>query len=246
MTMTHMTPRGGPPVAPPARVVTSLQPSLDRNRLREAIAVRRQLLAEREADLVAACEKAVAHGAGRQIRADDRTQPHNLGPRRMEPLRWDCDATRTRVHAGDAPPHQGHRAAGTTRCAPRDVAGSRGMSAVPRNGTNEDMCGTAQAPHRHLSPRVDSRSKPVSVPLPHPRFAVQARAPVMTGEAPSARAASVSPRAPIAHARWEPCAPAPAAVLGGGPSRHRFPLTAPEGTTPARSRRPYREEQLKE
>jgi hypothetical protein len=32
-----------------------------------------------------------------------------------------------------------------------------------------------QAPHRRLSPRVDARSKPVSVPLPHPRFAVQAR-----------------------------------------------------------------------
>jgi hypothetical protein len=28
-----------------------------------------------------------------------------------------------------------------------------------------------QALHRRLSPRVDARSKPVSVPLPHPRFA---------------------------------------------------------------------------
>jgi hypothetical protein len=49
------------------------QPPLDRSRLREAIGVRRQRLAEREADLVAACEKAVAHGAGRHIRLDDRT-----------------------------------------------------------------------------------------------------------------------------------------------------------------------------
>jgi len=71
--MTHVTPGGGRPVAPPARAVARFQPALDRNRLREAIAVRRQRLAEREADLVAACEKAVAHGARRQIRLDDRT-----------------------------------------------------------------------------------------------------------------------------------------------------------------------------
>ena len=70
--MTHMIPRGDPPVAPPSLSATRFQPSLDRGRLREAIAVRRQRLAEREADLVAACEKAVAHGAGRQIRLDDR------------------------------------------------------------------------------------------------------------------------------------------------------------------------------
>ncbi len=71
--MTHMTSGGSPPVAPPARAIAWFQPSLDRNRLREAIAVRRQRLVEREADLVAACEKAVAHRAGRQIRVDDRT-----------------------------------------------------------------------------------------------------------------------------------------------------------------------------
>ena len=71
--MTHMTPRGAPPVAPPSLSATRFQPSLDRGRLREAVAVRRQRLAEREADLVAACEKAVAHGAGRHIRLDDRT-----------------------------------------------------------------------------------------------------------------------------------------------------------------------------
>jgi hypothetical protein len=77
--MTHMTPGGGFPVAPRTPAATRFQPaatarvpSLDRGRLREAIAVRRQRLAEREADLVAACEKAVAHGAARQIRVDDR------------------------------------------------------------------------------------------------------------------------------------------------------------------------------
>ena len=70
--MTHVTPGGGPPVALRAPAATGFQPSLDRSRLREAIAVRRQRLAEREADLVAACEKAVAHGAGRHIRLDDR------------------------------------------------------------------------------------------------------------------------------------------------------------------------------
>ena len=77
--MTHVTPGGGPQVAVPPLVskpqaaAPAPAPSLDRNRLREAIAVRRQRLAEREADLVAACEKAVAHGAGRHIRLDDRT-----------------------------------------------------------------------------------------------------------------------------------------------------------------------------
>ena len=68
--MTYVTPGGGPPAgAPPALAATRFQPSLDRSRLREAIAVRRQRLAEREADLVAACERAVAHGAGGIARA---------------------------------------------------------------------------------------------------------------------------------------------------------------------------------
>ena len=71
--MTHMTPRGDPPIAPPSLSATRFEPSLDRGRLREAIAARRQRLAEREADLVAACEKAVAHGAARHVRLDDRT-----------------------------------------------------------------------------------------------------------------------------------------------------------------------------
>ena len=70
--MTSTTPGGAPPVARRTQAATAFQPSLDRSRLREAIAVRRQRLAEREADLVAACEKAVAHGAGRHIRLDDR------------------------------------------------------------------------------------------------------------------------------------------------------------------------------
>ena len=70
--MTYVTSGGGPAGAPPALAATRFQPSLDRSRLREAIAVRRQRLAEREADLVAACERAVAHGAGRHIRVDDR------------------------------------------------------------------------------------------------------------------------------------------------------------------------------
>jgi hypothetical protein len=70
--MTYVTPGGATPDAPPALAATRLHPCLDRGRLREAIAVRRQRLAEREADLVAACEKAAAHGAGRHIRIDDR------------------------------------------------------------------------------------------------------------------------------------------------------------------------------
>jgi hypothetical protein len=70
--MTYVTSGGGPAGGPPALAATRVQPSLDRGRLREAIAARRQRLAEREADLVAACERAVAHGAGRHIRVDDR------------------------------------------------------------------------------------------------------------------------------------------------------------------------------
>ena len=71
--MTHMTPGRDSPVSSRTPATTGFQPSLDRSRLREAIGVRRQRLAEREADLVAACEKAVAHGAGRHIPLDDRT-----------------------------------------------------------------------------------------------------------------------------------------------------------------------------
>ena len=67
--MTHVATPGGGPSAPHCehhrRDPGSSHLKLDHGRLREAIAVRRQRLAEREADLVAAaCEKAVAHGAG--------------------------------------------------------------------------------------------------------------------------------------------------------------------------------------
>src|SRR5215469_5204412 len=71
--MTHMTSGGGPSVALRTLAITGFKSSLDRDRLREAIAVRRQRLAECEADLVATCERAVAYGAGRHIRLDDRT-----------------------------------------------------------------------------------------------------------------------------------------------------------------------------
>ena len=71
--MTHMKPGGDSPVSSRTSATTGFQSSLDRSRLREAIGVRRQRLAEREADLVAACEKAVAQGAGWHIRLDDRT-----------------------------------------------------------------------------------------------------------------------------------------------------------------------------
>ena len=68
-----MAPGGDSPVSPRTSAATGFQSSLDRSRLREAIGVRRQRLAEREADLVTACEKAVAQGAGWHIRLDDRT-----------------------------------------------------------------------------------------------------------------------------------------------------------------------------
>jgi hypothetical protein len=70
--MTHMTSGGGPPVALRTSAATGFQSPIDCSRLREAMAVRRQRLAECEADLVATCEKAVARGAGRRIRLDDR------------------------------------------------------------------------------------------------------------------------------------------------------------------------------
>jgi hypothetical protein len=71
--MTPATSGEAPSVIPRTQAATGFQPSLDRLRLREAVAARRQRLAECEADLVAACENAVAHGAGRHIRVDDRT-----------------------------------------------------------------------------------------------------------------------------------------------------------------------------
>ena len=71
--MTHVRSRGDPSVARQGLAVTRFHPSLDRGRLYEAIALRRRHLADREADLVAACERAVARGAGKEIRLDDRT-----------------------------------------------------------------------------------------------------------------------------------------------------------------------------
>ena len=70
--MTYMILGGGSVSSRSAHSVIRLLPSLDRGRLHEAIAIRRQRLAEREADLVAACERAVARGAGQHIRLDDR------------------------------------------------------------------------------------------------------------------------------------------------------------------------------
>jgi hypothetical protein len=70
--MACVTPGESHPGAPPALAATRFEPSLDRSRLCEAIAVRRQRRAEREADLVAACESAVAHGTGRDIHVRDR------------------------------------------------------------------------------------------------------------------------------------------------------------------------------
>ena len=70
--MTYVTPGESHSGAPPALAATRFEPSLGRSRLCEAIAVRRHRLAEREAELVAAYEKAAAHGAGQDIRVDDR------------------------------------------------------------------------------------------------------------------------------------------------------------------------------
>ena len=59
--------------------------------------------------------------------------------------------------------------------------------------------------------------------VPHPRFASEA---------------------PPAHPRCRVAAlPHQAAAFGGGRGRSRFLQTAPEGTTPARSRRPSREDE---
>ena len=115
--------------------------------------------------------------------------------RRVEPLRRNCDATRNQIHAGDAPSHQGHRATGTTDRTPSFIAGAYGRSAVPQTVKTEiraeahrlrtvacplgSMRGLNRSPSRFRIPASPSR---------------RARAPVMTGEAPSARAASVSLR----------------------------------------------------
>ena len=58
---------------------------------------------------------------------------------------------------------------------PRGIPGVRSMSGRTAEREKWNDVRKRQAPHRRLSPRVDARSKPVSVPLPHPRFAVQPR-----------------------------------------------------------------------
>ena len=220
--MTHFTSDGGAPAALPALVsrpeaaATTRAPSLDRNRLHEAIAVRRQRLAEREVDLVAACAKAVAHDAGRHIRLDDRTTWDRAAwnryvgmATRLEPefmpelLRLIRDIERLERLAAFRAPSRASAASAAAR----------------QNGRYAE----AQAPHRRRSPRVDARSKPVSVPLPYPRFAVQAR----TRACHDRRSAFGSRRFRVAPLPRRP------QCSGAGRSRHRFPLTAPEGTTPA-------------
>ena len=196
--MTHFTSDGGAPAALPALVsrpeaaATTRAPSLDRNRLHEAISVRRQRLAEREVDLVAACAKAVAHDAGRHIRLDDRTTWDRAAWNRYSGA---CDATRTRVHAGDAPPHQGHRAAGTTGHTPRAIPGVRSVSGCTAerekwNDVRKRRLRTVACP---LGSMRGLNRSPSRSPIPASPSR-RARAPVMTGEAPSARAASVSLR----------------------------------------------------
>ena len=188
--MTHMTPGGGPPVTRPARAVSRLQASMDRNRLREAIAVRRQRLAEREADLVAACEKAVAHGAGRHIRLDDRTTWDRAAwnryidtATRLEPefmpemirLIRDIERLERLPHS----PRQSRRPQHERRTA--ETGKTEGCAEARRLRTVACPLGSMRGLNR-----FPSRSR---IPASRPR---RARAPVATGEAPSARAASVS------------------------------------------------------
>ena len=74
--MTHLPPGGACAPAPPSMISRPHQTSagrhLDRNRLRQGIASRRQLLFDLEAALVAACEKAAARGRASAVRMDDR------------------------------------------------------------------------------------------------------------------------------------------------------------------------------
>ena len=165
----------------------------------------------------------------------------------MEPLRRDGDAARTRVHAGNAPTRQGHRAAGTTGRTPRASPGVRGMSG-PHGRTGEmERCAEAPAPHRRLSPRVDARSKPVSVPLPHPRFAVQPR----TRACHDRRSAFGSRRFRVASGPHRACA---MGTLRSRADRGARGRTVPtpvsvdrtRGNDAGTGRRPSREEQLKE
>jgi hypothetical protein len=224
--MTHFTPGGGPPAALPTLVsrpeapAATRAPSLDRNRLREAIAVRRQ-------------------------RASPNAKPISLLPvRRLSPTAQGGTSALTTAQPGTAP--RGTATSGWRRGSNPSSCPSCSASSGTSSGWNDwphsarhprrpqrqrlhgrtgemERCAEAQAPHRRLSPRVDARSKPVSVPLPYPRFAVQAR----TRACHDRRSAFGSRRFRVAPLPRRP------QCSGAGRSRHRFPLTAPEGTTPA-------------
>ena len=147
---------------------------------------------------------------------------------------------RSRLHAGHAPPDQGHRAAGAAGRAPFGPPGVCSMRAVPQNGAHERMRGSARASHRRLSPRVNRRSKPVSVPLRIPASpSRRARAPVMTGEAPSARAASVSLRSRASRGVRGRAVPTPVSVdRTRGSDAGTEPAAVPRGTTEGMKRCP--------
>ena len=74
--MTHLPQEGAGAPAPPSMIShphqTSAGHHLDRNRLRQGIASRRQLLFDLEAALVAACEKEAARSRTSAVRMDDR------------------------------------------------------------------------------------------------------------------------------------------------------------------------------
>jgi hypothetical protein len=146
----------------------------------------------------------------------DAESPPQLGTARVEPLRRDCDATRTRVHAGDASPHQGHRTAGTTGRTPRGIPGVRSMSGRTAEREKWNRCAEAHRLRTVSCPlglmrgliisRSPSRSRIPASP------SSRARAPVMTGEAPSARAASVSLRSRAGRAARGRAVPTPVSV----------------------------------
>ena len=131
----------------------------------------------------------------------------------VEPLRRDCDVTRNGIHAGDAPSHQRHQATGTTDRTPSAIAGVRGRSAVPQSIKTEiraeahglrtvacplgSMRGLNQSPSRSRIPASPSR---------------RACAPVMTGEAPSARTASVSLRSRTSRGARGRAVPTPVSI----------------------------------
>lgn len=78
--MTHLNPAGvttGAPTTmlgptPGAQLAPTTQRHLDREQLRAGIVRRRQILADLETTMVAACENAAARSAARTVRLDDR------------------------------------------------------------------------------------------------------------------------------------------------------------------------------